>query len=538
MLKLFQQKLTEEDAGNVQIISKLENSTIIETVLGKYPQNISLFLLMGLYAAQRPDTILRSQNLSFKLETLIDFLPNKTIWNAYQKLLEDNKKFFQEHVTGNEITKFYETHFELLWYLNLPCFDVKGQTSDTNGQKSVFKKCVWKGKVINCSAIFKKIPTDKGMCCGFNKDIAENIFVESKYTRAIKKLETFDKSNAFENADLPKWYVDKNEPKSQVGRKRGLTVILDAHNDLLTEFSVNSDFHGFTAVVSPPGDFPFIANRGFEVKPGHVTAVAMTATKVVADVDIQSIEVGKRNCMFKDETSKLKLHKNYTQTNCILECGLLFARELLKNTVDGVDCTPWYFPVNDEGHKVCSPWQKVQLLDIMDNNLPYDTCNYCLSDCNRVIYHKTISTQPFRQCNEKNLGMTDFCSFEGTFLDPPMWGQQVLDQLNDSGINVLLGNIVRTSRRTLNPVLYNQSMFTKLQRDYDAYDEDISVLSVFFESPTAIQYSTKQSRTWVDFISAVGGNGGLFIGFTIVTILELLWLMIRLLTIWLLPTDQ
>jgi hypothetical protein len=81
-------------------------------------------------------------------------------------------------------------------------------------------------------------------------------------------------------------------------------------------------------------------------------------------------------------------------------------------------------------------------------------------------------------------------------------------------------------------------MFTKLRRDYDAYDEDISVLSVFFESPTAIQYSTKQSRTWVDFISAVGGNGGLFIGFTIVTILELLWLMIRLLTIWLLPTDQ
>ena len=446
----------------------LENSTIIEKVLGKYPQNISLFLLMGLYAVQKPDTMLRSQNLSLKLETLIDFLPDKTLWNSYQKLLDDNKKFVQEHVTGNEISQFYESHFELLWYLNLPCFDVKGRTSDVNGQKSLFKKCVWKGKVINCSAIFKKIPTDKGMCCGFNKDIAENIFVQSKYTNVIKKLEMSDKTNAFESADLPLWYVEKGEPKSQVGRKRGLTVILDAHNDLLTEFSINSDYQGFTAVVSPPGDFPFIANRGFEIRPGHVTAVAMTATKVVADVDIRNIEVDKRNCMFKDETDKIKLHKNYTQTNCILECGLMFA----KTSKDGTDCTPWYFPIIDKGHRVCSPWEKVQLLEMMDNNLPYDACNYCLSDCNRVIYQKTISAQPFRPCNEKNLGMTDFCSFEGAFLDPPIWGQQVLDQLNDSGINFVdLGKVIKTSKRTLNPVLYNQSIFTKVEREYDAFEQ-------------------------------------------------------------------
>jgi hypothetical protein len=50
------------------------------------------------------------------------------------------------------------------------------------------------------------------------------------------------------------------------------------------------------------------------------------------------------------------------------------------------------------------------------------------------------------------------------------------------------------------------------------------MLSIFFDSPTVLEFSTKNSRTWIDFISAVGGNGGLFIGFSLVTIFEILWL--------------
>ena len=91
------------------------------------------------------------------------------------------------------------------------------------------------------------------MCCAFNKENAENIFVESRYSSALKSLERDEKENAFEGSDLPDWYTNKHEPVSQSGLKMGLTVMLDAHTDILTEFSVNSDFEGFTAVVTPPG---------------------------------------------------------------------------------------------------------------------------------------------------------------------------------------------------------------------------------------------------------------------------------------------
>ncbi len=71
--------------------------------------------------------------------------------------------------------------FELLWYSQLPCFDVEGVTSDYDGHRSLLKRCTWKGVVLNCSAIFRTFPTDRGMCCAFNMIKADELFKESQY---------------------------------------------------------------------------------------------------------------------------------------------------------------------------------------------------------------------------------------------------------------------------------------------------------------------------------------------------------------------
>ncbi len=64
------------------------------------------------------------------------------------------------------------------------------------------------------------------------------------------------------------------EPISQAGRFMGLSVILDAHTDILSEFSVTDDFDGFTAIVTPPTDFPLIYQRGFGIKSGkHIVYI-------------------------------------------------------------------------------------------------------------------------------------------------------------------------------------------------------------------------------------------------------------------------
>ena len=69
--------------------------------------------------------------------------------------------------------------FDVLWYSQLPCYDVIGTTSGAKNERSMIKRCFWKGRELDCSAIFKTFPTDRGMCCTFNMAAAEAMFQKS-----------------------------------------------------------------------------------------------------------------------------------------------------------------------------------------------------------------------------------------------------------------------------------------------------------------------------------------------------------------------
>ena len=66
------------------------------------------------------------------------------------------------------------------------------------------------------------------------------------------------------------------EPISEVGKKKGLVVLLDAHSDLLSPGSVDSDFEGFTGLVGLTNSFPLMGTNGFEIKPGMSCPPAFT----------------------------------------------------------------------------------------------------------------------------------------------------------------------------------------------------------------------------------------------------------------------
>ena len=142
---------------------------------------------------------------------------------------------------------------------------------------------------------------------------------------------------SFENKDLPDWYKDK-EPKSEPGQSNGLRLVLDAHSDLISPGTVFDNFKGFITVVGDKTSFPLTKRTGFLLRPGRENHIALSATSVVSDEGIRSIDPKKRHCYFYDEYS-LELHKNYSQANCIIECTTKYARQLMESK-----CTPWYFP--------------------------------------------------------------------------------------------------------------------------------------------------------------------------------------------------
>jgi hypothetical protein len=355
----------------------------------------SLGLLVGFQIATNPDGLMRTVTINHMGGvgiSLLELWMNPKYSAEIDKNYKVNDDYYKDLFKRLDLSAAFNAYFSSLWYSTLPCYDIQGVSAQKDGDSAILKKCLWKGLPISCSAIFEKFPTDRGMCCTFNRAAAEDVFKESTYTRLMNDLKKSDKSAAFQNSTLPDWYVNNNEPTSRTGVNLGLTVYLDAHTDLVESLSINSDIAGFNALIAPTSDFPLTFQKGFEVKAGHKNLIALSATKIDADDGIRSIEPVRRNCRFPDEAEELKLHKNYSQANCFLECALFYAQDKQKELNNGSHvCTPWFFPFSDEGHVMCDPWEATQLVHIMEHDIPTDQCSNCLPDCSRTIYQYTTS---------------------------------------------------------------------------------------------------------------------------------------------------
>ena len=128
------------------------------------------------------------------------------------------------------------------------------------------------------------------------------------------------------------------EPKSQAGQNKGLQLVLDAHSDKISIGSVFDSFKGFVATVGNKNEYPLTKKHGFLLRAGQENYVSLSATKVEADKNIRHISPEKRECFFHDE-HPLRLHRNYSRANCIIECTTQYAREKMESK-----CTPWYYP--------------------------------------------------------------------------------------------------------------------------------------------------------------------------------------------------
>ncbi len=95
--------------------------------------------------------------------------------------------------------------------------------------------------------------------------------------------------------------------------------------------------------------------------------------------------VDKRKCYFSDETQMIKLHRNYSQANCYLECSIFYGQKILKANNSSHGCTPWFYPFKDEGHKMCNPWENSAFVIEIANRMPIDECRHCISGENSIL---------------------------------------------------------------------------------------------------------------------------------------------------------
>jgi len=307
----------------------------------------------------------------------------------------------------------------------------------------------------------------------------------------------------------------------------GLSVMLDAHSNLQRVSSFEADFAGFQVLIDSRENFPFVKRKGFQIKTGHLNQLALTATKIDADVNIYSVDPEKRKCKFSDENEGLTLYKGYSQANCHLEREIIYAHEKMSQSNLTSPCTPWYLPRRSSVNLICDPWAKEKFEQLMYEAKSKSKVK-CLPDCRRNLYHPKLSAAIFSRCDERNVGISDLCdlTLDCDSESPNFFGKQVLDEYNATYIhNSDHLKCLRSSIREIsNDQRIRGTFHSPKSTSYDAFEKDIAILQVFFDTETIIKFETVPRLNWVGFISNVGGLLGLCLGFSIFSLIEMICL--------------
>ena len=183
------------------------NQTKLELLPSNCNMTSGIICKLGIY---KPPLCSNNQ-----LNDPIKLLLDPAFKNVKESLVLPSRNQFLDMFKRLNITASFELLFRMLWYSNLPCFDVFGVTSEKPFEKGIIKGCFWKGKIIPCAAFFTPIPTDRGMCCAFNKDPLNEIFNGKLYVDLALEMQDSDRQAAFMDTTLPDWF--SNDKSAQPG---------------------------------------------------------------------------------------------------------------------------------------------------------------------------------------------------------------------------------------------------------------------------------------------------------------------------------
>ena len=282
---------------------------------------------------------------------LIDIYLNPEKNKGVQRIVTLKKQQLNEYFKNPNMEIFYPNLFKVLWFGSLPCSSEGGQ------ERFMLKECKVGNERMNCSDVFQKVPTDSGMCCALN---VKNALKESIYTNLVADMQSRD--NAGENMKIL---------KAKPGKRNGIKLTVDLHSDFQAAGSVYDEYEAFKVFVGDASEFPNMKDYGVSIQPGHEHFLSISNTILRADSDIKEVQPKKRNCYFPEEVN-LELYKFYSYSNCMFECSMKSAENLL-------GCLPWYLP-SLANSTLCDPWTARNFSDMM-GDVDKDQCDQCLPDC-------------------------------------------------------------------------------------------------------------------------------------------------------------
>ncbi|XP_014481168.1 PREDICTED: sodium channel protein Nach-like isoform X2 [Dinoponera quadriceps] len=286
------------------------------------------------------------------------------------------------------------------------------------------------------------------------------------------------RNDGFGSAQNDVFTSERIEHSTNIGPEYGLSVLLNPHFD--DSFYKILPIDGFKISVYNPLDYPDMTSgyvRDVLVSPKTEAYINLDAIVFDSAEDVQKYDVQERDCLFQTEQSKI-FHGYYSYSDCIVHCRIRDIFQLC-------NCVPFFYPTSEEiaSAEICNlrdlpclrkykeRWRNVK--PRLENAMEpfgesefegYLSCD-CLPSCDDVTYSVQSSSIP--------LSLTELS-----------WGRSKYPINNHSVVHIYFG----------------KSGTIRLRQDVLFY--------------------------WYELISNYGGVCSLFLGLSIINVIEMLYKLV------------
>ncbi|XP_018572878.2 pickpocket protein 28-like [Anoplophora glabripennis] len=330
----------------------------------------------------------------------------------------------------------------------------------------MISECKFMGVEENCTELFFPIITDEGLCYTFNlldrsQLLRDDVVIYKDYHKAPRLSNWTIQYGYGENDSLITY------PRRALfsGAIFALEAKLKIYEQDL-DFACGSSVQGYKVQLSHPARMPRPKQQHFRIPLNHVFLSAVTPDMTTTADAIKSYSPLKRNCYFPNEKS-LKYFKVYSQQSCQIECKTNY-------TLNECGCVNFYMPRNNET-KFCTG-SKIA----------------CIYDAEKALLFSWMAKK-LEAIHEGKVAQ-DMCDC------PPVCTSMYYN--------------VENSQTTWD-----------WKRHYDPENgtKHMSHFQVFFKSSQFITMERNELFGITDFLANFGGLLGLFIGFSMLSLIEIIY---------------
>ncbi|XP_072944583.1 pickpocket protein 28-like [Epargyreus clarus] len=342
--------------------------------------------------------------------------------------------------------------------------------------------CLWKDTPI-CEKIFSPIVMEEGLCQTFNMLGPDELF---RMENLHKDYEYMNKRNS---NSTQSWTLEAGYPPSTPletypyrgsgnGGKDNLVVGIYSYN-LNMDYTCNM-MQGFKIYLHSPAELPSISRHSIQFPLSQDLLVAVKPKMMTATEGLKDYSSQRRQCYFSNERY-LRFFKIYTQSNCELEC-------LANFTNAKCGCVHFGLP-HGPGVKTCGAGSM-----------------YCLSSAQTELVQLEVQSSIDGHTSDKDtvneaLAVAGRCSCL-----PACTSIEYAAETSQANVDMnafLIANNI--------PLL--------------GTDLTVSRLKVYLKEPQFTTLRRSELYGQVDFLANCGGLLGLFMGFSVLSVAEIIYFL-------------